>query len=100
MVDFEITGVIRQIGPLREGVNSKSGKSWSRRTIVIDQQEDGEEQASVSFDLRGDRALQVKWKDLPLTEGMQVTAHLGCHTRQSSVTGTWWNEMYCFNIER
>lgn len=99
MVNFEITGVIRQIGPLREGVNSKSGKPWSRRTVVIEQREDGEELASVSFDLRGERALQVKWKDLPLTEGMAVTAHLGCHTHQSSVTGAWWNEMYCFSID-
>ncbi len=100
MVNFEITGVISQIGPLREGVNSESGKPWARRTVVINQTEADRELASVSFDLRGDRALEVKWKDLPLVEGMHVSAQLGCHTHQSAKTGAWWNELYCFALQR
>ena len=98
MLLFEISGVIKTIDVLREGISPKYNKEWKRRSIVIENT-DSDSHSSLAVSLRAEDAENITCRGVKLSEGMRVKAHLASRAVPTD-NCSWCNNIGIWKLEK
>ena len=92
-MDVVLTGVVKEILPLQQGVSKRTGNPWQSQDYVLEH-EPGQYPKSVCFKVFGGE----KIANMAIQLGETITAHLNIECHQG--TKGYFNDIQCWKVER
>ena len=92
-MDVVLTGVVKDVLPLQQGVSQRTGNTWQSQDYVLEH-EPGQYAKSVCFKVFGGE----KIANMAIKLGETITAHLNIDCHQGAKG--YFNDIQCWKVER